>query len=309
MCPVPVRPWQNRSGCSPATTVCGCATLETRIPATSTTSIPPSSRCGSRIIRCSADTLQLSNDVALVPVTLSFKKGDLSYKQEAAGVSRATVEIYGRVESLQGRLVHTFEDTFQAEVRDASREKDLGQYTLFQKRLPLTPGRYKLSLIAKDESSGNTTTMDQLLLVPRSSVAQLTSSSIILTPQVLPVPNGSSVEEPFVFGKYKVIPTLGDEFVQADRFVQAYFEVYNLDLDQESLKPSVKVEIALLKDGHTIFPYTALQNEFEFEGDRLLVHKTIPFNGLSAGRYTVLFRISDEISRRSVEPRVDFFLK
>ncbi|MBZ5498191.1 MAG: GWxTD domain-containing protein [Acidobacteriia bacterium] len=256
-----------------------------------------------------ADILQISNDIALVPITLSFRKKDLSYKQAAAGLEQATVAVFGRVETLAGSLAYSFEDSVPVEVRDDTREKDLNQLALFQKRLPLRAGRYKLSLVVKDQNSGMMTNLQRLILVPGSSVEQLTSSSVILTPQVLPVPKGSSIQDSFVFGKYKVIPTVGNEFVAADRFVQAYFEVYNLDLDQSTLSPAVRLEISLTRDGQTVFPLTPFEREYEFVGDRLLVHKTLPFSGLRPGNYTVLFRITDLISNRTLEPRVSFILK
>jgi len=247
--------------------------------------------------------------VALVPVTISVPKKDLSYKPAGEGLEQTTIALFGRVETLQGNLAYTFEDSMPVAVRDATREKELSQVAIFQKRLPLRAGRYKLSLVVKDQNSGLMTNLQRLILVPGSSVSELTSSSVILTPQVLPVPVGSSVQDSFVLGKYKVIPTVGNEFVSADRFVQAYFEVYNLDLDQSTLNPSVQAEISLAKDNQTVFPFTPFQKEYEFVGDRLLVHKTIPFNGLTPGNYTVLFRITDLITNRSVEPRVSFILR
>ena len=256
-----------------------------------------------------ADIMQISNGVALVPITLSLKKSDLSYKQEAEGLEQATLNVFGRVETLQGILAGTFEDSWQVEVHESTREKELNQLALYQKRLPLRPGRYKLSLAVKDQDSGMLTSLQRLILVPGTSVDELTTSSVVLTPQVLPVSMGSSVQDPFVFGKYKVIPAAGNEFVAADRFVQAYFEVYNLDLDESTLTPSVRAEISLLQDNQVVFPYTAFPKEYEFVGDRLLVHKTIPFDGLKPGNYAVRFRITDLITNRSIEPSISFRLK
>jgi GWxTD domain-containing protein len=256
-----------------------------------------------------ADILQISNNVALVPITLSFRKRDLSYKTAGEGREQTALDIFGRVETLQGTTAYSFEATLPVQVNTLRRERELDQFALFQKRLPLRSGRYKLSLVVRDENSGLMATLQRLVLVPGSSIDQLTSSSVILTPQIMPVSASASIQDAFVFGKYRVVPTVGNEFVPADRFVQAYFEVYNLDLDQSTLSPEVQLEISLFKEGQVVFPYVPFRNEFEFVGDRLLVHKTLPFDGLKPGNYTVMFRITDLITNRTLEPRVSFTLK
>ncbi len=112
-----------------------------------------------------------------------------------------------------------------------------------------------------------------------------------------------------MLGKYKVIPALSNEFVPEDRSVQTYFEVYNLDLDQSSLEPSVRIEISLYREGEPVFPLTPIHSEYEFVADRLLVYKTIPFHGLIPGKYTLVFRITDRIKGRQLQPHVDFVMK
>ncbi len=47
----------------------------------------------------------------------------------------------------------------------------------------------------------------------------------------------------------------------------------------------------------------------DFDGDRLLIHKTIPFKGLIEGRYTLQFNVSDQIRRQSVRKDVDFVIE
>jgi hypothetical protein len=69
------------------------------------------------------------------------------------------------------------------------------------------------------------------------------------------------------------------------------------------------VFLKLTTDEEMVFPFTPFKNEYEFSGDRLLVHKTIPFDGLKPGNYTVLFRITDLMNNRTLEPRVSFSIK
>jgi len=104
---------------------------------------------------------------------------------------------------------------------------------------------------------------------------------------------------------------VGDEsrFKAGDEFVQSYFEVYNLAIDQSTGRPSVAVEISLLKGSERVFGFQPIQQEFEFDGDRLLVYKTIPFQGLDTGRYSLEFRVTDRIRAARIERRVEFVLQ
>ncbi|GAB4113149.1 MAG: hypothetical protein Kow001_14790 [Acidobacteriota bacterium] len=248
--------------------------------------------------------MRLSPRVGIAVVTLFVENSALQFKElETGKVKRAEVEIYGRVEDLGGKLVHAFEDSVRAELRPDSPPAGT---SVFQKHLPLEKGRYKLSLVVRDLASGKVSTTNHVLVIPESEPGRLTPSSVILTRRVQETPEGSGLGDAFVFGKYKVLPVDRPEFQVSDQFVQAYFEVYGFQLDAGRLEPSARVEISLLYEGREVFPFTELQDEFEYAGDRLLVYKTLPFRGLIPGDYRVLFRVTDRISGAEVRPDVTF---
>ncbi len=262
------------------------------------------------------DEFQITPELGLVPVTLFVRNRDLSFRKVSAGSQRAFLEIYGRVETLGGRLEYAFEDTVQRDLPTDGNAAERGR-TFYQKRLPLRVGRYKLSLVVREPATGKLSTTDHLLHVRRKPESELYASTLMLTPRAEPVQE-DSFGEPFVLTTYRVPPVEDDEFSVADGFVQSFFEVYNLGVDQTTLQPAARVEISLLYWGapgeeltepHEVFPFTPLEDEFEFVADRLVVHKTIPFAGLIPGRYSVLFRITDEVKSASLDQRVDFRIR
>lgn len=263
------------------------------------------------------DRLQISDEFSLVPMTLFVRNRDLGYEKLVSGSYGATVDLYGQIEGLRGNVVYAFEDSIRHESTDPSQAAARDGVSVFQKRFPLRAGRYKLNLVARDKKSGNMTTVERLILVPRADKAEVTCSSALLTRLVESVPEGGTLGDPFVLGKYRVMPVEDTEFTAGDRFVQSYFEVYNLKRNQDTQQPSVKVEISLLYGGPTddprdpevVFPFTPIQDEYEFSGDRLMVFKTIPFQGLLPGKHTVKFRVTDLISGKQTETGVDFVMK
>ncbi len=115
--------------------------------------------------------------------------------------------------------------------------------------------------------------------------------------------------DPFVLGKYRVVPSSDNRFRPEEQFALAYFEVYNLALDQTTLEPSARVEIALAWEGEPVFPFSEIKQEIEFDGDRLLIHKTIPFQGLKEGTYTLRFNVTDQIRQQSITTDVEFLIE
>src|SRR3989449_10837332 len=61
-----------------------------------------------------ADFVKVTGDTVLVPVTLQVKNRDITF-QNKDGIQRGTVNIFGRVSTLSGRIAQTFEDTVQVD--------------------------------------------------------------------------------------------------------------------------------------------------------------------------------------------------
>jgi hypothetical protein len=107
-----------------------------------------------------ADFLRITDETALVPITLSLRKKDLTFREED-GVHHATVKVFGRLTTLGGRIVQTFEDVIQLDVPASLLEDTLKQPVVYQKALPMRSGLYKMNLVVKDLNSGNIGTLER----------------------------------------------------------------------------------------------------------------------------------------------------
>ena len=81
-----------------------------------------------------------------------------------------------------------------------------GRRDIYQKTLPLKPGRYRLNIAAKDVVGGNQTTFEMALDVPHIEDDQLGVSSVILADIIEKVPTKNIGTGPFVIGTSKVRP-------------------------------------------------------------------------------------------------------
>src|SRR6516165_860598 len=129
------------------------------------------------------DFLKVTSDTILVPVTVQVPNNQLQFKAKE-GVHSAELNIFGRVSTLTGRVVQTFEDSVMKDYPDSLFQLATKQVSLYQKSLPLRPGLYRLDLVVKDVASGNVGAINTRLAVPRYDEEKLEASSLILADQI-----------------------------------------------------------------------------------------------------------------------------
>src|SRR5207247_3968842 len=95
------------------------------------------------------DYLKVTNDTVLVPVTIQIPNSQLSF-QSKDGIHSATMNIFGRVSTLTGRVVQTFEDPVSKDFPDSLFQQSLKLQSIYQKAIPLRPGLYRLHLVIRD---------------------------------------------------------------------------------------------------------------------------------------------------------------
>jgi len=242
----------------------------------------------------SADFVRVTDDSVLTPITVQVRNRDLAFEQNQ-GIQRAVLHIYGRITGIDGRIAQVFEDTVSIDIPDALFADSLDSYRVYQKVLPLRPALYKIDLVLKDLNSANVGTINERLAVPRFSNEQLSSSSLILADLIEPVPSRQVGSGPFILGGLKVRPSVLEEFRQ-DSNLNYWFQVYNLQLDEESLKPQATVETLIIRDGRQLARIVETTDELSGAARQLTLQKTLPLADYDPGEYTLQVRVTDNLS-------------
>src|SRR6202171_97884 len=180
------------------------------------------------------DYLKVTNDTVLVPVTVQVPNNQLSFASQE-GVHSATLNVFGRVSTLTGRVVQTFEDPVSRDFPDSLFQQSLKLQSIYQKAIPLRPGLYRLDIVIKDVKSGNVGVVNSRLQVPRYEDDKLEASSLILADQLEHVPAKQIGTGQFVLGSSKVRPRLEGDFTSTDK-LGIYMQVYNLKPDDKTHK-------------------------------------------------------------------------
>jgi len=171
--------------------------------------------------------------------------------------------------------------------------------------LPLRPGRYKLSLVLKDDLNGHMGSTEVGIVVPHFDDDQLSASSLILADLIQPLPTAQVGSGPFVIGGTKVRPSVNGTFTR-DQRLGIYMQVYNLGVDEKTHKPSLDVQYAILKDGKPILDQAEDAGNLKKASQQFTVEKTMPLTGLPPGKYTVQIKVTDNIKKQSVNPTASF---
>jgi len=258
------------------------------------------------------DFLKVTNDTVLVPVTVQVPNSQLSF-QNKDGVHTATMNVFGRISTLTGRIVQTFEEAVSRDFPDSLFQQSVKLQSIYQKAVPLRPGLYRLDLVIKDVQSGNVGVVNTRLQVPRYEDEKLEASSLILADQIERVPAKQIGAGQFVLGSSKVRPRLEGDFTPQDK-LGIYMQVYNLKPDEQTHKSSATLVYTVKKAGGkadqpAIMQFKETSGDMKQTGDQITIERLLPLATLPPGRYTLEVSATDALSNQTISRSAEFTVK
>ena len=253
------------------------------------------------------DFLKVTNDTVLVPVTVQVPNTQLSFKSKD-GIHSATINIFGRVSTLTGRVVQTFEEAVSRDFPDSLFQQSLKLQSIYQKSVPLRPGLYRLDLVLKDVESGNVGVVNTRLAVSPIPDDKLEASSLILADQIEHVPAKQIGTGQFVIGSSKVRPRLAADFTTADK-LGIYMQVYNLKPDDKTHKSDATFEYTVKRGAEQIMQFKETSAEMKQTGDQITIERLLPLATLAPGKYTLNISATDILSKQTITRTAEFSVK
>ena len=253
------------------------------------------------------DFMKVTNDTVLVPITIQVPNGQLSF-QAKDGIHTATMNVFGRVSTLTGRVVQTFETPITKDFPDSLFQQSLKLQSIYQQTVPLRPGLYRLDLVIKDVQSGNVGVVNTRLAVPRYADDKLDASTLILADELQHVPANQIGAGQFVLGSTKVRPRLESDF-NSDSRLGIYLQVYNLKPDEKTHKSNATFLYTVKKGSEQVMQFKETSAEMKQTGDQVTIERWLPLSTLSPGKYTLEINATDGISNQSISKTADFTVK
>jgi GWxTD domain-containing protein len=262
-------------------------------------------------LKVQADFMRITDSTVLTSITVLLQRTDLQFQQKE-NVSTATVNIYGRITSIAGRVVNYFEDVVSVPVPTELLGKAIEGASIYQKAIPLPPGMYRLNVVAKDVVGGNMTTYPMALNVPRFDDEKLGSSSLILADLIEKVPTRSIGTGAFVIGDTKIRPRMGDTFDRNEK-LGIYMQFYNFQPDEKTKKPNGSIQYEITKTGTTdkpVLDYTEDVSKIPGASSaQVTVEKLLPLSSLDPGQYTLTMKVVDKNRNETLTPTANFTVK
>jgi GWxTD domain-containing protein len=253
------------------------------------------------------DYLKVTNDTVLVPVTVQIPNNQLSFDNKE-GVHSATINIFGRVSTLTGRVVQTFEDPVSRDFPESLFQRSLKLQSIYQKAVPLRPGLYRLDIVIKDVKSGNVGVINTRLQVPRYGDETLEASSLILADQLEHVPAKQIGTGQFVLGSSKVRPKLDGEFPSNEK-LGIYMQVYNLKPDDKTHKSSATFSYTVKKGNEQVMQFKETSEQMKQTGEQVTIERLLPLATLAPGKYSLEVIATDTLSNKTITKTAEFTVK
>ncbi len=259
------------------------------------------------------DFVKITGDTVLTPVIVSVKNKDITFVNKD-GIQRGTANIFGRVTTLTGHIVQTFEDTVQVDVPTELLPKTQEHSSLYWKALPLRPGRYRFDVVVKDVNGDRVGTWTHGVVVPEYTEDKLASSSLILADHLEKVPAKSVGAGNFVIGQTKLAyphiePANGQPAsFRRDEAMNLWMQVYNLQSDDKTKKPSAKFdyEIVNLADNKPVLHTSESTDSMANVGEQVTLEKRLALSNLQPGQYRLTVKVDDNVSKQQIAPSVRF---
>jgi GWxTD domain-containing protein len=243
------------------------------------------------------DFFRQSDERVITAFTIQTENKDLVFRN-SGGVQQAQLNIFGKITHVSGRRAGNFEDPVITRATTEELNDAKGRKSAYQKAVALAPGRYRVDVIVRDIASGATGVRHVGFEVPKYDPAKLSTSTLVLAVKLEGLGDQPAVGM-FQIGNVKVIPNVSGTYHRGAP-IGVYMQIYNAGIDQTTLRPSVDVEYALLKDGKELVKQMEDWRGNSDSGQRLTLNRLLDSRGLTPGDYSIEVRVRDRVSGQSL---------
>ena len=268
-------------------------------------------------IAVEADYFRIEKDKYFVPISAKIPGSALAFQKK--GSKQATeLDFIAEVLDVRKRPAATVRDTIPLKVATDLAGQVVRKSIQYDTGVTLTPGKYKLHFVARENGEGKIGTYEADLTVPDlDRGTALRVSSIVLSnqrepagTQVAGVKNSRKLtaKNPLISDGQKLVPNVTRVFNPGQKML-VYLEVYDPKIPdgmpQNFRRAAVEASVALYRDKKKIFETPAVRAN-HLSDDRegtLPVWLQFPTSSIPAGRYDCQVNLIDEFGRKFAFPR------
>jgi GWxTD domain-containing protein len=262
------------------------------------------------------DFVKVTDNTVLVPITIQLKNSDITFITKD-GVSKGVVNILIKVTTLTHKTVQSDETTVSVEEPAELLQKAQNRPSVYWKALPLIPGLYRLDIAIKDVNNPDHLGIyGSSLDVPTYHDEKLATSSLILGDEMNTVSSRDIGEGMCVIGNTHICPRVATNRATPVSFKRGqqlnfWMQVYNLRVDDatKSNQATVVYQIVDTASNTVVFEKEVDSKDLGPHSDQLTLEKTLPMAGLQPGKYKVMIKVNDTISKQEIAQSAPFVVE
>ena len=281
-----------------------------------------------------------TGSLTYIPISIEVAAKDLGFNK-VEDRYRGMVNFYIEVKNEKGTVFQT-SDRLEMNLKKETYERRLSDYYQYKNSLSLSPGPYFLHVVVWDEFNGNVGYTDRKIEVPGFSDKEFSLSGIILARDIrvvepkkeevvverkdisaleslekteIKVPEKIKLEKievgPFTFGNLEINPNALGEYTKDSELV-FFYQIYNPTFNEAERMARLLIEHEIWRAGKLITIIDQPQ-----EAQIPIEQKTAGLNSgarfvlaeFTPGKYTLVVRVKDIFSGKTIENKIDFQLK
>lgn len=271
-------------------------------------------------IAVEVDYFRLEKDKYFAPISVKIPGSALTFR--AKGSKQATeLDFEAEVLDPRGRPAATVRDTIPLKVTQEVAGQVVQKSLQYTTGVTLTPGPYKLRLVARENGEGKIGTFETSFTIPDLTAEKsLRASSLVLSNQRQPlaaqvggVKNSKKLlaENPLIQNGQQTVPNVTRVF-QSSQKMLAYVEVYDPKipdtLPENFRRPDVEASLSVYSANKKVRetpPSRATRVDAQRQS-ALPVWFELPLEKMAPGQYECQVTLIDEFGRKFAFPRASF---
>ncbi|MCX6598218.1 MAG: VWA domain-containing protein [Acidobacteria bacterium] len=269
------------------------------------------------------DYFRLSKTKYFVPVTVRISGAALAFRNKG---SKAATELdfIAQFKDSKGRVSSVVRDTIPLKLDQATAGEVARKQIQYDTGFTLTPGKYVLRFIARENGEGKTGTFETSVVIPELAAEKsLRLSSVVLSNQRQPVKEqlaGATnkkklvQENPLISADgQKLVPNVTRAF-RSGQTLFAYLELYDPTAPENAPGPAgmvgVSASLSLLQDNRKMAesaPARAFRVGTRGE-NTVPLRLQLPLKDLKPGTYVCQVNVIDELGKKFAFPRTSLMI-
>src|ERR1035437_4202712 len=242
-----------------------------------------------------------------VPVAVKIAGSEIALSRRGAG-DTTEFDFVGQVTDARGQVKGNVRDTIKVKMGEGAAQL-AGKNIQYETGFTLSPGKYRLKFLARENQGGKMGTFETDFTVPNLNADRegLRVSSVVWSGQRQPIAEAIGaganqkllVNHPLVYEGQKLIPSI-TRALTSKQNLYVYFEVYDPAQQAGTKKPRVGAVVRFYRQGRKAFESAPVEigTLSTTRQGTLPVQFQVPLTTLKPGRYTCQVDVIDEIAKK-----------